>query len=63
MCLSERGKFATQALFSVQFMALGTTNREVNIAAGEVLFFKASCFISSASLMASEEQTDHGFCF
>ena len=31
MCLCERGKFATQALFSVQVMALGSTNREVNM--------------------------------
>ena len=36
----ERGKFATQALFSVQVMALESTNREVNMAAGEVLFLK-----------------------
>ena len=38
MCLCERGKFVTQALFSVQVMALGSTNREVNMTAGEVLF-------------------------
>ena len=38
MYLCERGKFATQALFSVEVMALGSTNREVNMTAGEVLF-------------------------
>ena len=38
--LCESGKFATQALFSVQVMALGSTNREVNMTAGEVLFLE-----------------------
>ena len=38
MC--ECGKFATQALFSVEVMALGCTNREVNMTAGEVLFLE-----------------------
>ena len=55
-CLCKCGKFATQALFSIQVMALGSTNREVNMTAGEVLFLrdKASCIISSASNMASK---------
>ena len=44
------GKFATQALFSVQVMALGSTNREVNITAGEVLFVVTKLAISSALL-------------
>ena len=38
--LCECGKFATQALFSVQVMALGSTNREVNMTAWEVLFLE-----------------------
>ena len=34
----ERGKFATQVvLFSVQIVALGSANREVNVAAGALL--------------------------
>ena len=40
MCLCKCGKFAKQALFSVQVMALGSTNREVNMTAGEVLFLE-----------------------
>ena len=59
VCLCERGKFATQALFSVQVMALGSTNREVNMTAGEVLLVGDnainSCIITSASKMASKE--------
>ena len=35
-------------LFSVQVMALGSTNREVNMTAGEMLFLEgASCIINS----------------
>ena len=48
MCLCERGKFATQVLLSVQVMALGSTNREVNMSAGEVLFLKRACCIMSS---------------
>ena len=40
MCLCERGKFATQALFSVQVMALRSSNCEVNMTAGKVLFLE-----------------------
>ena len=52
VCLCERGKFATQTLFSVQVMPLGSTNREVNMTAGEVLFLErlpklSNCIISS----------------
>ena len=58
MCLCERGKFATQVLlFSVQVMALGSINSEVNMTAGEVLFLErqACCIISSASDVVSKE--------
>ena len=44
MCLSERGKFATQALFSVHVIALGSTNRDENMTAGEVLFLERACY-------------------
>ena len=44
------GKFATQALFSVQVKALGSTNREVNMTAGEVLFLETKLAVSSALL-------------
>ena len=56
----ERGKFATQVvLFSVQVMALGSANREVNMTAGEVLFFeRASCIVIS-----SEKQPNEVFVF
>ena len=37
-CVFVCGKFAKQALFSVQVMALGSTNREAKMTAGEVLF-------------------------
>ena len=64
VCLCERGKFATQALFSVQVMALRTTNREVNMTAGEVLFLeRASSIISSDCHMASEEHKQRSVCF
>ena len=43
--------FATQALFSVQVLALGITNREVNTTAGEVLFLKTEVAASSALLL------------
>ena len=49
MCLRERGKFATQALFSVHVMALGSTNREVNMTAGEMLL-ETKQAVSSALL-------------
>ena len=48
--LCKCGKFATQALFSVQVMALGSTNREVNMTAGEVLFSETMLAVSSALL-------------
>ena len=50
MCFCERGKFATQVVpFSVQVMALGSANREVNMTAGGVLFSeRASCIIISS---------------
>ena len=44
------GKFATQALFSVQVMALGSTNCEVNMTAGEVLFLETMLAVSSIQL-------------
>ena len=44
------GKFATQTLFSVQVMALGSTNREVNMTAGEMLFLETKQAVSSALL-------------
>ena len=44
------GKFATQALFSVQVMALGSTNREVNMTAGGVLFLETMLAVSAALL-------------
>ena len=44
------GKFATQALFSVQVIALGSTNREVNMTAGEVLFLETMLAVSSIQL-------------
>ena len=47
---SAHDKFATQALFSVQVMALGSTNREVNMTAGEVLFLETMLAVSSALL-------------
>ena len=50
VCLCKCGKFATQAPFSVQVMALGSTNREVNMAAGEVLFLETKLAVSSALL-------------
>ena len=50
MCLFKCDKFATQALFSVQVMALGSTNREVNMSAGEVLFLETKLAVSSALL-------------
>ena len=50
ICVSKCGKFATQALFSVQVMALGSTNREVNMTAGEVLFLETKLAVSSALL-------------
>ena len=43
------GEFATQALCSVQVMALGSTNR-VNMTAGEVLFLETKLAVSSALL-------------
>ena len=43
-------KFAIQALFSVQVMALGSTNREVNMTAGEVIFLETKLAVSSALL-------------
>ena len=51
VCLCERGKFVTHALFSVQVMALGSTNREVIITAGEVLFLETKLAASSALLV------------
>ena len=42
------GKFATQALFSVQVMALGSTNRGVNMIAGRVLFWETKLAFSPA---------------
>ena len=45
VCLCERGKFATQALFSAQVMAVGSTNREVNMTAGEVLFLERQSYL------------------
>ena len=58
VCDCERGKFATQVvLFSVQVMALGSANREVNMTAGEVRFLeRASCIISSS-------EQPRSFCF
>ena len=65
MCLCERGKFATQALFSVQVMALGSTNREVNMTAGEVLFLERACCIISSDchMYAGGSQTTTKFWF
>ena len=68
VCLCERGKFATQALFSVQVMALESTNREVNMTAGDVLFLERACLIISSDCHMQEdyEQTrSFGFrtCF
>ena len=51
MCLCKCGKFATQALFSVQVMALGSTNREVNMTAGEVLFLETMLLIAVSSAL------------
>ena len=45
------GKFATQALFSVQVMALGSTNREVNMTAGEVLFLETMLLLGVSALL------------
>ena len=45
------GKFATQAFFSVQVMALGSTNREVIMTAGEVVFLETMLAVSSALLI------------
>ena len=50
MCLCERGRFATQALFSVQVMVLESTNPEVDMTAGEVLFLETNLAVSSALL-------------
>ena len=55
MCLCERGKFATQALSSVKVMALGSTNREVNMTAGEVLFLERACCIISSDHRMQED--------
>ena len=66
MCLCERGKFATQALFSVQVMALGSTNREVNMAAGGVLFLETKLAVSSALLAiwpSRNTNKQRSFCF
>ena len=53
MCvLCKCGKFATQALFSVQVMALGSTNGEVNVTAGMVLFLGTMLAVSSSALLA-----------
>ena len=46
------GKFATQALLSVQVVALGSTNREVNMTAGEVLFLETMLLVVSSALLA-----------
>ena len=43
VCLCERGKFVTQVLSSVQGMALGSTNRGVDMIAGEVFFGERHC--------------------
>ena len=54
VCDCERGKFATQVvLFSVQVMALGSANREVNMTAGEVLFLERA--INSCIIISSEQ--------
>ena len=50
MRLCKCGKFATQALFSVQVMALGSTKREVNMTAWEVLLLETMLAVSSALL-------------
>ena len=47
------GKFDTQALFSVQFKAFGSTNREVNMTDGEVLFLETKLAVSSALLLVA----------
>ena len=52
-CSCERGKFAISALFSVQVMALGSTDREVTMTAGEVLFVEK--YLLALLAMASEE--------
>ena len=49
--MSKVGKFATQVLFSVQVMALGSTNREVNITAGDVLFLGDNAIIAVSSAL------------
>ena len=45
------GKFATQALFSVHVMALGSTNREVTMTAGEVLFLETKLLTAVSSAL------------
>ena len=42
---------ATQVLFSVQVMALRSTNREVNMTAGEVLFLETKPLIAASSAL------------
>ena len=51
MCLCKCGKFATQVLFSVQVMALGSTNSEVNRTAGEVIFLETKLLIVVSSAL------------
>ena len=51
-CVFVCGKFAKQALFSVQVMALGSTNGEVNVTAGMVLFLGTMLAVSSSALLA-----------
>ena len=68
--LCECCKFATQALFSVQVMALGSsTNREVNMTAGEVLFLETKLAVSSPLLLTATwpprntNNKQRSFCF
>ena len=59
VCLCERGKFVTHALFSVQVMALGSTNREVIMTAGEVLFLERACRIISSDCNTQDDHNNH----
>ena len=63
VCVSVASS-ATQALFSVQVMALGSTNREANMTAAEVLLLeRACCIISSDCHMQEDHKQPRGFGF